>query len=1810
MQIRLGDHDKEPHQLLDYVTTTASGSPTAAQCAANLAVKNWASLGDSYSNIVGDGLQDYEALMATDVCLQGKKPQYLSNPDATISQVASQQVPKLNGNTNFVTISAGANDIGLVQILDACVYNFIGSASLDCSRTLDAAANTMSSSAFAASWSNLLTQVRSVLAKNGGKAYVVGNAAFFDETTPSCTQTSLSVYAGAGQQKYLTDASRKNLNELIHRFNWWQHYLVTKYNRAQVPSGNILQYPIQFIDPDDRFNTRRFCKRGAVGTGSGDPNTWFSSGENLKTPMTRSPYEKMKPPTICAANGGWNEYIHCQMAKAIQRTSFLTLTKSGSGTSLNNWERVFHPTTNGEDAIRDEIVSQIAQGPALSGHNLRILPLGASITAGAHSTDGNGFRKTIYDTLRKTNTVSYVGSQGTAPLLHEGHPGWIINDVSSVASVSLPSRPNVVLIHVGTNDLLTNTNIDQAPERLGALVDHVLSVAKDAVVLVAQLLPSDRPGAFDKFVTFNARVASILNQKQVQGKKVMKVWMPITTEDLVDGIHPADAGYNKMAQAWIKGLQRAADKGWIAIDNRVVQQAFMASKSTTMAHSIGSMPWLGQENQQIAQFSAQETEDFAFSVRNELDFLNEHMAEIFSKNQLNITEVFKTPGKLRGKTPRTARKRNPLEIREPLNDIFAPNAKITASPSRGPNDPKEQRRFEVAKDPAPQGEKKIKTNNDSGYHGMTEDEIDIDEQIRPHAPRPGGNAVPLLLEEPQIRHSGEQSATDGSFITAKEETTREVGREPSNAYISAKEASPEPTAQAPQPTKGSSSLQPQQANAVDNMTMESEVADKGSVLDDVENDSLRSPSEGSSPAIKGLVRKSSLTFAALPAREPLTTKKSIGARHSQVERGVMSRSSFLGRITGGKSLGGSRQPEIAPETHGDDQMDIDDSEKPSACRQESESDTKAARLHNKSSTQRLHDRINMLGKSQPARPTKSIPAAAALSQVSYPEIRQKPATRENVRQSSKADDDEEDWIKPPSVLAKDSPRPQLSKSISADVMENLRGKANISDEDFGTTSYENIASPRRHSLPRESEGGSPNNPSLMHSQSAGNQAKSGPAEQVNRSTTPHGTPVSNRYADGPISASKSKMQSIMKTARGLFTSSAGASAQAKMELRKQAQLESPDIPSPSRPVVKGDDTGLYPSLPTTQKMHAPPLPVRPQNPAKPAEVRRTRGSIEKERKEKERQEAEMELGKPRSEEARKAVASPQEQVHDVQATASESQPETATVGSGQPPNSREQHTRKSPRRLRNPQDAAPAPEATERVTQDVVSTKTAQPPPSSNQLQLQKPRDLKRPVKPAKETAPKPEPQRVAIRVGTLSQRIPLTNAALSSGLQDSLPPPANKRPGLTKKTSIASIQTAASNSSLRNTTTSKPKALLAAERKKEQDEREAQRKLEQKREIERKRAAQQEEARRQEQVQRQEAERQREQDRAAAAEDPKKLAQRQAIEKRRQELARKEQQRAGSVVQQQMPSTSRPELGGARPPSKMHTVQESNRPPLNHPVPDPAKAPIKRVFEPEVEEPVRQSRLPGGKPYQANEAKRRRTDDEAADEPQIRPTMAPPKRQSNLHRDVQRPYGPSLMGPPSSMTNGYSHAKPPTTNHTYQPQYQHQTQPARSGQPPDMTKYANGRIVFAENTNSAYPPHKTPNQSRLTNQAVAKSSPQYTNGENIQLEDIPTDSDEEDSESENNKKAKGAMLPSWVQSPILNEMLREQERSKDPDSIFGPSAKVDMEEMFKERHHRFRARTSSANWGGNDRLTEEEIRSDNAARERMRREGGWTFGL
>ena len=106
----------------------------------------------------------------------------------------------------------------------------------------------------------------------------------------------------------------------------------------------------------------------------------------------------------------------------------------------------------------------------------------------------------------------------------------------------------------------------------------------------------------------------------------------------------------------------------------------MASVRAKGQPAVGSARWVYDERETAKEFIDQEVEEFTFSARNEMEWLNEHMADIFSRNQFHINEAFKTPGKLRGKTPRTVRQLQPSAgrvVRE--NPIFGRGAELTQS---------------------------------------------------------------------------------------------------------------------------------------------------------------------------------------------------------------------------------------------------------------------------------------------------------------------------------------------------------------------------------------------------------------------------------------------------------------------------------------------------------------------------------------------------------------------------------------------------------------------------------------------------------------------------------------------------------------------------------------------------------------------------------------------------------------------------------------------------------------------------------------------------------------------------------------------------------------------------------------------------------------------------------------------------------------------------------------------------------------------------------------------------------------------------
>ena len=63
----------------------------------------------------------------------------------------------------------------------------------------------------------------------------------------------------------------------------------------------------------------------------------------------------------------------------------------------------------------------------------------------------------------------------------------------------------------------------------------------------------------------------------------------------------------------------------------ILKTITMAAKATV---AIGSGPWIAAEKENVIQLFEQEKEEVIFPAQHEMEWLNEHMAEIFSKNEL------------------------------------------------------------------------------------------------------------------------------------------------------------------------------------------------------------------------------------------------------------------------------------------------------------------------------------------------------------------------------------------------------------------------------------------------------------------------------------------------------------------------------------------------------------------------------------------------------------------------------------------------------------------------------------------------------------------------------------------------------------------------------------------------------------------------------------------------------------------------------------------------------------------------------------------------------------------------------------------------------------------------------------------------------------------------------------------------------------------------------------------------------------------------------------------------------------------------
>lgn len=204
--------------------------------------------------------------------------------------------------------------------------------------------------------------------------------------------------------------------------------------------------------------------------------------------------------------------------------------------------------------------------------SLRIMPLGASITYGVGSSDGNGYRAALKDLLNADgNPVDYVGSRQNGTMCDndvEGWPGYRITDVTAKAEESVPGTlPNLVLINAGTNDCASPGQEDpaKAGERMLALLEYLWKATPRGTLVLSTLLVNEAND--DCIRDVNDQFRALVEAQQARSKKVALADMrgpagPVLA-DLVDGTHPGDEGFRKMADVWFAAIEDAAGRGWI-----------------------------------------------------------------------------------------------------------------------------------------------------------------------------------------------------------------------------------------------------------------------------------------------------------------------------------------------------------------------------------------------------------------------------------------------------------------------------------------------------------------------------------------------------------------------------------------------------------------------------------------------------------------------------------------------------------------------------------------------------------------------------------------------------------------------------------------------------------------------------------------------------------------------------------------------------------------------------------------------------------------------------------------------------------------------------------------------------------------------------------------------------------------------------------------------------------------------------------------------------------------------------------------------
>ncbi len=248
--------------------------------------------------------------------------------------------------------------------------------------------------------------------------------------------------------------------------------------------------------------------------------------------------------------------------------------------------QIFSISDESFSIVKDEN-KQITKSAAIDNTDVKIMPLGDSITLGSLAPNEVGYREALFNLLTNTGyNFTFVGTQETGLSSntdffkngrhHEGHGGWSAyiengdpNGYSlhdDLAGFLGSNPPNIILLHIGTNDIGTNYNgsatvFNDTPQSLADevvyLLDTINNYDPNIITFLARII--NRADSYSQKTTdYNDSLQHRADSLIALGRKIVVVNMEsalIYPTDLADWGHPNTGGYQKMADAWFNTIQ-------------------------------------------------------------------------------------------------------------------------------------------------------------------------------------------------------------------------------------------------------------------------------------------------------------------------------------------------------------------------------------------------------------------------------------------------------------------------------------------------------------------------------------------------------------------------------------------------------------------------------------------------------------------------------------------------------------------------------------------------------------------------------------------------------------------------------------------------------------------------------------------------------------------------------------------------------------------------------------------------------------------------------------------------------------------------------------------------------------------------------------------------------------------------------------------------------------------------------------------------------------------------------------------------------